>query len=65
MSNCTEFLWQGGLWSVEMKGSNIHWGDRGLGIVIFPDFLPSSAFPREEGFLSLFNLSQKCHGIGA
>ena len=39
-----------------MKGQNIHWEGRGLG-VIFPDFHPSSTSPGEEGFMSLFSLA--------
>ena len=42
------------------KGWNIHWGRKSLGI-IFPDFHPSSIFPRGGGifFFTLLCLDQK------
>ena len=47
-----------------MKGWDIHWGGRGLEVV-FPDFHPSSIFPREAGIFVLFSFDQKHHGISA
>ena len=50
------------MWGIEMKGQNIHWGERGLGI-LFPDFHPSSTFLMGGGILSLFSLDHKTYGL--
>ena len=52
------------IWGVKMNARNRHWGGRGLGSY-FLICIPTPPSTREEGFLSLFSLDQKCYGIGA
>ena len=49
---------------IQTKGQNVPgeggvWGSSSL------IFIPAAFFQGEEGFLSLFSLNQKCHGLGA
>ena len=52
VSSCPEFFGKPVMWSVEMKGWNIQWRGKGLGSK-FPDFYPSSTFPRVGGIFVL------------
>lgn len=52
------------IWGIEMKEQNIHWGGRGLELYTLI-FIPAPPSWGEGGFLSLFSLDQKYHGITA
>ena len=48
---------------IKMKGQNIHWGSRSLG-VDFRDFYPSSIFPRGGGISVATQLRSEGHVVG-
>ena len=64
VSSCAEFLWQAAHVGCRSEGAEYSLGREGFGVV-FPDFLPSSTFPRGGGIFSLFSLDHECHGFGA
>ena len=59
-----EFLGHTGYERYTNEGAEYSLRRRDLGIV-FLIFIPVPLSQREEGFLSLFNLDLKCHGIDA
>ena len=62
-SRCPEFLWQAGHMGCKNEwGIKIHLGRRGLE-TDFLIFIPAPPSQGEEGFLSLFSLDQKYHGV--
>ena len=64
VSSCPKFLWQASYVGHRNEGVEYSLGGKDVGVIL-PDFHPSSIFQRKEGFISLFNLDWKCHGIGA
>ena len=64
VSSCAEFLWQTSYVGCRNEWAEYSSGREGLGSYSLI-FIPAPPSWGKEGFLSLFSLDVKCHGIGA